>query len=37
MLGVGDSASGGDVQDFPYHLSLVDLDGILVFVVSDQV
>ena len=27
-LGVGDSVSDGDAQDFPYHLSLADLDGI---------
>ena len=30
-LGVGDSVSGGESQDFPYHLSLADLDGILVW------
>ena len=29
-LGDGDSVSGGDAQDFPYHLSLADLDGVLV-------
>ena len=31
-LGVGDSVSGGDAQDFPYHPSMADLNGILVFV-----
>ena len=36
-IDVGDSVSGGDAQDFPYHLSLADLDNILAFVYTSWI